>query len=290
MLIMVYDDRRLPPLILGHEISGINQNNDQDVVINPLVTCGSCQECTTGREHLCQTRGLLGMTKPISQAWRDLQILLLFLIKIFLMCLSENNLNSLSLTEPTAVAYHAIKIAKKASFKNIQKSKILIIGGGAIGLLLALVLQAKDTQDLTIIDKNAKRLDVCKKASNCNIAHPDDSNILNNNYDIVFDAVGFATTRQKSIQTIKQGGVIIHIGLSQATGEFDFRKTTLQEVTFIGTYCYTNEDFQLSLDMLIQKKLGDLSWLDFRSLKDGANAFREIHDGTTSSPKIILLP
>jgi hypothetical protein len=42
------------------------------------------------------------------------------------------------------------------------------------------------------------------------------------------DAVGFADTRKKSIKTVKQGGVIIHIGLSQSGSEFDFRKTTLQ--------------------------------------------------------------
>lgn len=284
-----HDDRRLPPLILGHEISGINQNNDQAVVINPLVNCRSCQECKTGREHLCQSRGLLGMTKPINRPGGFADFVAVPNQNIFTIS-SKNNINSLSLTEPTAVAYHAIKIAEQASFTKIKKSKILIIGGGAIGLLLALILQAKDSQDITIIDTNKKRLDVCKKASNCNIAHPDDSNVLDNYYDIVFDAVGFATTRQKSIQTVKQGGVIIHIGLSQAAGEFDFRKTTLQEVTFIGTYCYTNEDFQLSLNMLIEKKIGDLSWLDYRSLKDGANAFREIHDGVTASPKIILLP
>ena len=84
--------------------------------------------------------------------------------------------------------------------------------------------------------------------------------------------------------------MIIHIGLSQAAGEFNFRKTTLQEVTFIGTYCYTSKDFKFSLDMLIEKKLGDLSWLDYRALKDGAKAFQEIHDGVTVSPKIILIP
>jgi L-iditol 2-dehydrogenase len=284
-----HDDRRLPPLILGHEISGINQNNDQSVVINPLINCGSCQECKTDREHLCQSRGLLGMTKPINRPGGFAEFVAVPNKNIFSIS-SENNLNFLSLTEPTAVAYHAIKIAEQSSFTKIKKSKILIIGGGAIGLLLALILQAKDSENITIIDTNKKRLDVCKKASNCNIAHPDDSIVLDNYYDIVFDAVGFATTRQKSIQTVKQGGVIIHIGLSQAAGEFDFRKTTLQEITFIGTYCYTNEDFQMSLNMLIEKKLGDLSWLDYRSLKDGANAFREIHDGTTSSPKIILLP
>ena len=42
--------------------------------------------------------------------------------------------------------------------------------------------------------------------------------------------------------------------------------------------------------MLIAKELGSLAWLDYRSLKDGAKAFKEIHDGTTASPKIILLP
>ena len=203
---------------------------------------------------------------------------------------SNKNLNSLCLTEPTAVAYHAIKIAEQLSFKDLQNDKILIIGGGAIGLLLALVLQTKEINNITIIDTNEKRLDVCKKTSKCNIAHPDDSSIIDNDYDIVFDAVGFASTRQKSIKTIKQGGVIIHIGLSQSGGEFDFRKATLQEITFIGTYAYTNEDFKISLDMLIKNKLGNLSWLDYRPLSEGARAFKEIHNGTTASPKIILLP
>ena len=89
---------------------------------------------------------------------------------------------------------------------------------------------------------------------------------------------------------MREGGAILHIGLSQSSGAFDFRKATLQEITFIGTYCYTNEDFKRSLDMLIAKELGDLTWLDYRPLKDGAAAFKEIHDGTTESPKIILLP
>jgi threonine dehydrogenase-like Zn-dependent dehydrogenase len=283
------DDRRLPPLILGHEISGINQKNNNPVVINPLITCRSCQECTTGREHLCQKRGLLGMTKPVNRPGGFAEFVSVTNQNIFSVP-KDVDLSSLSLTEPTAVAFHAIKIAEQSSFVTIQKSKILIIGGGAIGLLLALILKAKESTNITIVDTNKKRLDVCKKAAKCNSSHPDDSKVLENHYDIIFDAVGFATTRQKSIQTVRQGGVIIHIGLSQAAGEFDFRKTTLQEVTFIGTYCYTNKDFKLSLDMLIEKKLGDLSWLDYRPLKDGAKAFQEIHDGETASPKIILQP
>ena len=283
------DERRIPPLILGHEISGINQNNNKPIVVNPLITCGTCKECTNGREHLCANRSLLGMTKPIARAGGFAEYVVVPSENI-LSLPSNVNLQELALTEPAAVAFHAIKIAKQISFKKIDEANILIIGGGAIGLLLALVLKAKNAEKVIIIDTNSKRLDVCKKASSYAVAHPDDDSIKHNNYDIVFDAVGFEATRKKSIQCVRQGGAILHIGLSQPSGAFDFRKATLQEITFIGTYCYTNEDFKRSLDMLIAEELGDLTWLDYRPLKDGAAAFREIHDGTAESPKIILLP
>ena len=59
-----FDDRRIPPLILGHEISGTIENSKENVIINPLITCGNCYECKNGIEHLCQTRSLIGMSKP----------------------------------------------------------------------------------------------------------------------------------------------------------------------------------------------------------------------------------
>jgi len=229
------------------------------------------------------------MTKPVARAGGFAELVAAPSENVFTVP-SDANLNDLSLTEPTAVAFHAVKIAEQISFSSVQDSDILIIGGGAIGLLIALVLKETNAEKITITDTNKKRLNVCKKASSCSVAHPDDDSVRDNGYDIVFDAVGFEATRKKSIQCVRQGGIIVHIGLSQPAGEFNFRKATLQEVTFIGTYCYTNEDFRQSLNILIAKELGDLTWLDYRSLKDGAKAFREIHNGITSSPKIILLP
>ena len=229
------------------------------------------------------------MTKPVARAGGFAELVAAPLENVVTVP-SDANLNDLSLTEPTAVSFHAVKIAQQTSFTSVQDRDTLIIGGGAIGLLLTLVLKKKNAERITITDTNKKRLDVCKKASSCAVAHPDDHSVRDNGYDIVFDAVGFEATRKKSIQCVRQGGIIVHIGLSHPAGEFDFRKATLQEITFVGTYCYTNDDFKRSLDMLIAKELGNLAWLDYRQLKDGANAFREIHDGTTASPKIILLP
>ena len=61
-------------------------------------------------------------------------------------------------------------------------------------------------------------------------------------------------------------------------------------MTFIGTYCYTNKEFGETIDILTNNKLGKIEWIEYRNLKDGWGAFKEIHDGTCSAPKIVLLP
>ena len=71
---------------------------------------------------------------------------------------------------------------------------------------------------------------------------------------------------------------------------FNFKKLTIQEVTLVGTYCYTNKDFKETLNILNTKKLGDLGWIEYRDLKKGSEAFKEIHDGSCVAPKIILTP
>ena len=79
------------------------------------------------------------------------------------------------------------------------------------------------------------------------------------------------------------------MGLTQPSGDFDFRKTTLQEITIIGTYCYTNKDFEKTLSILNNREIGKLDWIEYRNLKEGSSAFKEIHNGKCTAPKIILL-
>jgi threonine dehydrogenase-like Zn-dependent dehydrogenase len=110
------------------------------------------------------------------------------------------------------------------------------------------------------------------------------------NFDIIFDSVGLEVSRQQAIEIVSPGGSIIHIGLTQPAGTFNFRKLTLQEITLVGTYCYTNKDFQQTINLLHKKTLGPLEWIEYRELKNGANAFKEIHDGTCVAPKIVLIP
>ena len=134
------------------------------------------------------------------------------------------------------------------------------------------------------------RLNECSKYIDCKLVNPLDKEINIDSFDVVFDTVGLEISRQQAISVVKPGGCIIHIGLTQPAGTFNFRKATLQEITFIGTYCYTNNDFKNTIQILANKDLGDLKWIEYRDLKEGAKAFKQIHDGTCSAPKIVLLP
>ena len=286
------DNRRIPPLILGHEISGIidkGKDIGKEVVLNPLITCGKCSYCQNGNEHLCEKRIILGMNRPIERQGGFAEFVSIPEKNIYKLP-KGLSIKEAPIAEPTAVAFHAVELGEKSILKDIKKSKALVIGGGAIGLLCGLILSnVKKCDDITIVDPNNKRLKECSKYLNAMPVRPESKIIVESNFDIVFDTVGLETTRLQAIKSIKPGGTIIHIGLTQSGGNFDFRKATLQEITFIGTYCYTNEDFKKTLNILSNREIGSLDWIEYRNLKDGAKAFKEIHDGSCSAPKIVLL-
>ena len=286
------DSRRIPPLILGHEISGFIEKGKEigkKVVLNPLIACGSCNYCTNGREHLCGNRILLGMSRPVKRQGGFAEYVSIPNKNIYE--LPKNlSMQEAPIAEPCAVALHAVELGEKQVSKPIKNNKTMIIGAGAIGLLCGLILsKVKKCEDIVIVDPNDKRLRESLKYLDADGFKPDSKSIIGDQFDIIFDTVGLESTRQQSIRCIKPGGVIIHIGLTQPSGAFDFRKATLQEITFIGTYCYTNKDFEKTLNILNNKEIGSLEWIEYRKLKEGSSAFKEIHEGTCTAPKIILL-
>ena len=109
-------------------------------------------------------------------------------------------------------------------------------------------------------------------------------------FPIIIDAVGFAATRAASTTLAAPGGVIAHVGLGDSAEGLDVRRMTLQEITFIGTYTYTMQDFRDTAQAIFEGRLGPLDWIETRALSVGSDAFKALLAGQVAAPKIVLDP
>ncbi len=279
-----HDERRPAPLILGHEACGVIEGGidaGQRVTINPLAACGTCPACLAGRDNICPDRQIISMP-PREGAFAER------------IAIPKNNLVTVpdgvapekaALAEPLACGWHAARLGMQAL--DSASENTLVIGGGAIGLGAALCARAQGARGIRIVEPHAGRRNVLAAAGFDALA-PDDLN--DELFDLVIDGVGYSATRATSTRHARPGGVIAHIGLGEATGGLDIRRMTLQEITFIGTYTYTAQDFRDTAAAIFDGRLGALDWTEPRALADGARAFEDIRAARVDAPKIILYP
>ena len=278
-----HDARRPAPLILGHEAAGTivgGAQNGRRVTVNPLVNCGTCAACKAGRENICPDRQIISMP-PREGAFAQY------------VAMPDSNLvtvpdaipmDKAALAEPLAVSWHTARLALEALHPSMER-RALVIGGGAIGLAAALALKAMGARDVTIAEPNdARRAFLAETCGQATMANASGS------FETVIDAVGYGATRASASACVMPGGVIAHVGLGDSAEGFDVRYATLQEVTFIGTYTYTMQDFRDTAQAIFDGKLGPLDWTEKRALSDGFQAFKDLRMGKVAAPKIILDP
>jgi alcohol dehydrogenase len=284
-----HDPRRVPPLILGHEAAGTvvaGTFEGRRVAVNPLITCGRCDDCVAGRTNLCMERQLIGMARPGAFAE--------------LVAMPERNLipvpegmklTHAALMEPAGVAVHAVHLAGRASPRPLSEAEALVIGAGPIGLLCALVLASQGCRTIRLADTNPLRRRTAVRAGVAELFDPLASRgPADGSCAVVIDAVGGEATRAAAVRAVRPGGVIVHVGLMQDSGAFDVRKITLQEVSFVGCYTYNELDLRRALRLLHDGALGPLDWLETQPLAEGAQAFAALDRGEIAAAKVVLQP
>lgn len=287
-----HDPRRKPGLVLGHEFCGTVLESDAPaytkgtrVTGNPLITCGTCDHCVQGRNNLCSNRTMVGMTRPGAFA----ELMSIPAASLIGMPQDMSAVHA-AVTEPAATALHAINLSMKVLSRPVQECRVLVLGGGAIGMLSALLLKHYGCDDLTVAEVNPLRRAQLEQHARVKTYNPKDHNPQEDSFDYVIDAVGSKITRNTALATVRAGGVVMHIGLQDWASEIDMRRLTLSEITLLGTYTYTTADLRATVAAIYRGAFGDLNWVDVRPLADGAQAFKDLDQGKAASAKVILTP
>src|SRR5262249_39681711 len=157
-----------------------------------LVTCGACEDCRSGRDNLCRQRQIISMP-PREGAFAGL------------LAIPERNLvlipaafpaEKAALAEPLACGWHAVRLAERALYARLPATRALILGGGAIGIGVALVLAARGTGEIWIAETNAARREKAAGIGPFRAYDPRQSERpWQGEIDLVIDAFGGEATR-----------------------------------------------------------------------------------------------
>ncbi|MGH3344013.1 MAG: alcohol dehydrogenase catalytic domain-containing protein [Carbonactinosporaceae bacterium] len=262
---------RVPPLIMGHEFTGVRLDTGARVAVNPLVACLECDLCRRGRANLCRDRVLIGIQRAGGFAER--------------VAVPARNLYPIgdlpaeagTIIEPLANAVHAWRLPAE---RNPQR--VGIIGAGTIGLVSLLVARSRGVPDIEVCDLAEERLAVAERLGASRVGPA-----LDGEYDLVIDAVGVEATRRDSVARTRPGGGAVWIGLHDETPGFASLPFVRLEKTVHGTFCYTHDDFETAIRLAATV---DTSWVTAVPLSEGPAVFGGLMRGRTDLVKVQLVP
>lgn len=265
-----------PPVVLGHEFSGIIEKTGSDVkglkkgdrvvsANNPFA-CGKCDICIAGSPNLCPSKRAMGIHSD--GCFADYVILPANLIHV----IPENvSLEEAALMEPLAVATHAV--AKRC---GINKGDIVIVfGPGAIGLFAAQIALAENAGEVLLVGTNKDeqvRFEVARElgVKTVNVEKEDlvaEVTRISKNLgvDVVIEASGNPIAIKQGIGLLKKTG---RMAISGITGKPDISINWDGLVSKAATlyFCYssTNADWRKGLQYLADKKVRTLPLITHR--------------------------
>ena len=288
------NELRKPPLVMGHEFSGTVVDIGDDVshdwigkhvVVNPLVTCGTCRYCRMGDRQLCPERKIIGVTFPGGFAEQTA-------VPIS-SCMPVTDLLRAALIEPLACGVRAVSHSKAQ-----LGDSTLVFGAGMIGLSIIKLLRARGVSQCIAVDTIPSRLKWARLWGATDIidASTEDAveaakRLASGSLDCVVDAVGHPQTRIQSLTMVRRGGKVVFVGLHSDDANLHGNAIVRDESEIVGSFAYSDDDFRRAVG-LTEGGLIDMSggWLDVRPLAAGQEAFVEQAKGPAPFSKILLKP
>ena len=186
------------PRIVGHEICGIDIKSGRRAVVWPGVSCGKCENCRNGRENLCRSLEIIGFNRDGGLA-EYVAVPASSLVPVP----DEINSTTATLAEPFACALNAFDML------NIRKDgRLLIFGGGSLGLILAFIARMIGHAAPTVVEPDAHRLKLARKCLHGMGISIVSKSPENESFDAAINATSASEALELGIHSLKPGGVL----------------------------------------------------------------------------------
>jgi len=288
--------RATPPLIMGHEFSGVIEavgpgvegySAGDAVAAYPVIECGSCDLCTAGDGHLCGSLGLIGIDQDGAMT---------LLVRVPVPKLHRvpegTDLKLAALIEPAAVGVHSTGKSRVHEAKTVA-----LIGAGPIGLAVAIVARARGAQEIFVGDVTDYRVGVARDLGfhGVNVAKESLLDAVlaatdGKGADVVFECTGIVPAAQGLTKLPRIGGQIVIVGIFSELCPVDLRDVSFKELDVVGVRHYYPEEFDEAIRLVAEGELNVEPLItDVYPIERGKEAFERLQAGQDAI-KVLIRP
>ena len=197
---------------VGNEVKRLRVG--QRVAVDPLIPCGHCDQCRSGREHTCRNQNFLACPGQGPGALAE------YLVMPERSCypIPDNmTMVEAAVVEPLSIGLYAQRLAQMQ-----PGAKIAILGSGPIGLCTLLASRAACDCTVYATDLLDERLAMARRCGATWTGNPKQSDVVGAireleplGVDFVFECAGQQETLDQAIELLKPSGTVLLIGIPE---------------------------------------------------------------------------
>ncbi len=251
------------PFIVGHEcaatVAAVGRavkrvRVDQQVVVEPAVSCYACEQCRAGRENTCYKLRFLGTPGQGDGCLSD------YIVMPQEACFPTDgaiNLEQGALCEPLAIAVYAVERSQLPPHADVA-----ILGAGPIGLSCMVSARATGIHACYVTEKIPGRVEVARDNGATWTGNPLHEDLVAAilaqrplGMDVVYECAGQQETIDQAIDLLKPGGKLMLIGIPRSEQvSFCIDKARRKEITIINVR-RQNKCTQAAIDLIASGKV-----------------------------------
>lgn len=252
--------RRRPPVIMGHEASGIivecgegvkDYKAGDRVTFDSTVYCGKCPMCLEGKVNLCSDRQVLGVScEEYNRAGCFAEYVC---VPEYILYRMPDNVTFVqaAMIEPLSVAYHA---ATRTPIK--AGDSVVVVGVGTIGLLTLQVVRSFGAKQIIAVDISDERLELARANGATDCVNSKDADALEKilavskgGVDVAIDATGIESTVNLCIKSVHLDGRVVLIGNLAPAINFPLQYVVTRQISLFGS-CASAGEYPACLDLI----------------------------------------
>jgi threonine dehydrogenase-like Zn-dependent dehydrogenase len=245
--------RRIPPVIMGHEASGVilktgaavnNWKPGDRVTFDSTVYPLNDWYTLLGHYNLSDNREVIGVSPgPYKRDGAFAEYIAIPEHTIYKIP-DKVTFEQAAMVEAVAVALHAIKISGLS-----LGDSCVVVGSGMIGIFIIKLLKISGASQLIAVDSNPERLEHAKAAGADHAFLSSEEDLVkkitgltrNRGTDISFEAVGISDSVNTAIDILRKGGTSVLIGNISPEIVFPLQKVVTRELRILGSCAIRGE-------------------------------------------------